>query len=125
VEVSKKGENAFIPVEVVNISAGGLCFLGRSILYQGDMLEFRFPFKHKNIIMPARVVRVNGREIGVQFICSQDEITDFVSEYNEEIQSMAISTKENIHLILPGYHAQNEGKNSIDSLLDLGPETKH
>lgn len=125
VEVSKKGENAFVPVEVVNISAGGLCFLGRSILYQGDMLEMRFPFKRSTIIMPGRVVRVNGREIGVQFTCSQDEIIDFVSAYNEEIQSMAISTKENIHLVLPGFNTQETGKHSIDNMLDIGPEMKH
>ncbi len=125
VEVSKKGEHSYVPVEVVNISAGGLCFLSRSIIYQGDALEFRFPFKHTTVIMPARVVRINVREIGVQFSCSQDEIAEFVATYNEEIQSMAISTKENIHIVLPGYTDQAQEKNSIDTLLDLGPETKH
>jgi hypothetical protein len=38
---------------------------------------------------------------------------------------MAISTKENIHIVLPGYTDQAQEKNSIDTLLDLGPETKH
>jgi flagellar capping protein FliD len=75
--------------------------------------------------MPARVVRVNGREVGVKFTASQDEIAEFVATYNEEIQSMAISTKENIHIVLPGYTDQAKEKNSIDTLLDLGPETKH
>lgn len=125
VEVSKKGENSFLPVEVVNISAGGLCFLSRSIVYQGDMLDFRFPFKRKTITLPARIVRINGREVGVQFTASEDDIIDFVTTYNEEIQSMAISTKENIHIILPGHNPQENSKHNIDSLLDLGPETKH
>ncbi len=124
VEVSKHGENEFMPVEVVNISAGGLCFLSKSIIYHGDMLDFRFPFKRREIIMPARVVRINGREVGVQFTADSDEIIDFVTTYNEEIQSMTIAAKENVRLILPGYNTENQ-KHSIDNLLDLDSEVKH
>ncbi|MCX7679006.1 MAG: PilZ domain-containing protein [Spirochaetes bacterium] len=125
VEMSKKGENNFAPVEVVNISAGGLCFLTRSIIYKGDLLDIRFPFSRRTIVLPGKVVRIHGREVGVQFTCNKDEMIDFVNTYNDEIQAMRISTKENVHLIVPGYNDVGKGKDFIDILLDIGPETKH
>jgi hypothetical protein len=125
VEVARKDEKTFTGVEVVNISAGGLCFLTKFILNLGDQLDFRFPLKNRTIILPGRVVRVDGREAGIQFTCDQDMMIDFVDAYNEELHALTITKKEDSRLVLPGYEKSADKYAGLDDVLDPGPETRH
>jgi len=125
VETKMADGSTFSGVEVVNISAGGLCFLTRSIVHVGDHMEFRFPLRSRTIILPARVIRVDGREAGVQYTCDRDAIIDFVDAYNEEIRAMTISKKEESHLVVPGYNRDIDRFTGIDDILDPGKDFGH
>lgn len=125
VEVARKDENVFTGVEVVNISAGGLCFLTKFIVSVGDMLEFRFPLKNRVIILPGQVVRIDGREAGIQFTCGHDAMVDFVDAYNEELHALTINRKEQSHLVLPGHEKIFDKYSGLDDVLDPGPDSRH
>ena len=123
VEASLKDEKKYTGVEIVNISAGGLCFLSKFIVAPGDEFTFRFPLKRGDIILPGKAVRVSGREVGIQFISDHDTITDFVDAYNEELHALTINKKEESRLILPGH--EKESVTGNDDFLDIGPEKLH
>ena len=125
VEVARKDDKNFTGVEVVNISAGGLCFLTKFIVAMDDQLDFRFPLKSRTIILPGRVVRVDGREAGIQFTCDNDATIDFVDAYNEELRALTINKKEESRLVLPGYEKSADKYAGLDDVLDLGPDTRH
>jgi hypothetical protein len=69
---------------VINISAGGICFLRTSILEKGDILQIKCPFKSKKIILTAEVIRIEGREVAVKFLDDERQIEKFVESFNLE-----------------------------------------
>ncbi len=123
VEAALKDEKKYTGVEIVNISAGGLCFLSKFIVSPGDEFTFRFPLKRGDIILPGKAVRINGREVGIRFTCDHDTIADFVDAYNEELHALTINKKEESRLILPGH--EKDRISDSDDFLDIGPEKLH
>lgn len=84
-------------VDVLNISAGGVCFLRDSVMYKGDTVEVLFPFKSRNIILKATVIRVEGREVAVKFIDQDIKIDEFVDLFNSEYKIIREETaKKNV-----------------------------
>ncbi len=77
--------------KVINISAGGICFLRTSILEKGDIIQIKFPFKAKKIILTAEVKRIEGREVAVKFLDEEHQIEKFVENFN--IEFLGIKTK--------------------------------
>ncbi len=77
------GENIF-EVEIINIGAGGACFLRNSVITKGDVIEILFPFKSKKVILKTKIVRIEGREVAGKFIEKQDKIDELINLFNEE-----------------------------------------
>lgn len=69
--------------EIINMSTGGLCFLRDTVLYIGEQLLLKFPFKSFYNIN-AEVKRVEGREVAVQFLESQDKIEKLIEAINAD-----------------------------------------
>ncbi len=67
--------------KIINISALGACFLTKSILYKGDILEISFQLGQDLIFSKARVVRVSGKEIGIKFLELSDEESQLLADY--------------------------------------------
>jgi hypothetical protein len=70
--------------EVINLSAGGVCFLRTSILAEGDIIQLKFKFEASRIILKGEVIRIEGREAGVKFIDDEMAIEKFVECFNNE-----------------------------------------
>ncbi|HNR89756.1 MAG TPA: PilZ domain-containing protein [Spirochaetota bacterium] len=124
IKVKVKGADSFSDVELINLSAGGLCFIRNSILNFGDALILRFEFKTRQVDMIGKIVRLDGREVGVQFTCTDDEIKEFVDSFNAELSSYLIPTaSDGSRLELPGYTPRPQDKKSdIDAMLDIEPQ---
>ncbi len=73
-----------VDVDVVNISAGGICFLRDTSVYKGEEVEVLFPFKTKKIILRAEILRIEGREVGIRFITNKDKVEEFLDVFNTE-----------------------------------------
>lgn len=71
-------------VEVINVGAGGLCFLGNSTLKINDIIIIKPPFKSKNIFLKGEVVRIEGREVAVKFLNTEKEIDTFIEFFEKE-----------------------------------------
>ena len=76
--------NGVYNAEVINISAGGICFLRTSILEKGDIIQLKFEFSAKKIILTGEVIRVEGREVAIKFIDNERQIDRFVEYFNSE-----------------------------------------
>jgi hypothetical protein len=85
-------ENTFT-VELLNVGSGGLCFLRDSPLYKKDEVLVLFPFRSRKIIMRGEVVRVEGREVAVNFKDKSEKIDLFVNLFNEEYRSISEENK--------------------------------
>lgn len=81
-------------VSVINVSAGGVCFLRDSVLMKNDKVEVLFPFKSNKIILKAKVIRVEGREVAVKFIENDSKIDDFVDLFNNEYKLIRLENAE-------------------------------
>jgi len=79
-----KGEKTVYTAEVINISAGGICLLRSTILDSGDIIHIRFPFESKKLLLTAKVCRIEGREVGIEFIDDDAIIEKFISLFNDE-----------------------------------------
>jgi hypothetical protein len=78
-------ENVY-EVEVINLAAGGICFLRNSVLTKGDTIKILFPFKSKKIVLLTKILRVEGRETAGKFEDNQDKIDSMIKLFNEEYQ---------------------------------------
>ena len=78
------GESTVYKADVINISAGGVCLLRSAVLEKGDIIHLRFPFKTKKILLSARVIRVDGKEVGIKFLNTDDQIEKFIAIFNVE-----------------------------------------
>jgi len=112
------GEGGFKKIEIVNISAGGLCFLQTSPLSIGENVMFNFTFRKCTVHMTGKVMRVDGREIGVKFTDSEDEIMKFVRLFNREISGMLITKKGTSRIMVPGDYDESIGFDDLNQLLD-------
>ncbi len=79
-----EGQNVVYKADVINISSGGICFLRSAYLEIGDVLHIKFPFKSKKILLTAKVIRMDGREAGIKFLDSDDQIEKFINVFNAE-----------------------------------------
>ncbi len=77
--------------EVINMSAGGLCFLRQGLIDKGTTIQIRFPAIAKKIILSGTVIRIDGRETSVKFTTDEKEIEQFIAEFN---RFYALSKKE-------------------------------
>ena len=78
------GQTTVYKAEVINISSGGICFLRTAYLEIGDVIHLKFPFKSKKILLNAKVIRMDGREAGIKFLDTDEQIEKFVKVFNLE-----------------------------------------
>ncbi len=86
--------NAVNKADVINISAGGMCFLRTSILEKNDIIQIKFPFHSRKIILTGEIIRIEGREVAVKFIDEENQIDKFVENFN--IEFLGIKTKSKL-----------------------------
>jgi hypothetical protein len=84
IEYKYRNDNTVFKVPVINIGAAGLCFIRNSIISKGDIVKIKFPFRTKKILLDAKVMRVDGREVALKFLNSDQEIQKFVETFNLE-----------------------------------------
>ena len=121
IEYRYKRGNSVYRVPIINISAGGICFIRNSIIHKGDVLQIKFPFKSKKIILNAKVIRVEGREVAIKFLDSEEKIDKFVEVFNEEypiISKKDIPFKERLTTEKITYQ-NDKFKKELDSLLNI------
>lgn len=79
-----EGQPTVYKGELINVSAGGVCFLRSAYLQIGDVIHIKFPFKSKKMFLAARVIRVDGREAGIKFLDPDDKVEKFITVFNQE-----------------------------------------
>ncbi len=119
VDYKIKGRDPVYQVELINLGAGGMCFLRNSIINRDDQLLVKFPFKSRKIIMNGQIVRIDGREVAVRFANSEDEIKTFVDTFNEEYPLLAKgSSKKGAMLHIPG-EAEQDSDDDMRNIFDI------
>jgi hypothetical protein len=121
IEYRHKRDDSVYKVSIINISAGGICFIRNSIIHKGDILQIKFPFKSKKIILNAKVIRVEGREVAIKFLESEEKIDKFVEIFNEEypiISKKDITFKERLSTEKIAYQNDRFNKD-LDSILNI------
>ncbi|MBN2436459.1 MAG: PilZ domain-containing protein [Spirochaetes bacterium] len=106
-------DNVFT-VEVLNVSAGGMCFLRDSVLYKKDEIRILFPFKSRKMLLKGVVVRVEGREVAIQFQDKQERIDTFVKIFNDEYREISEENKQHSKSKQSLFYNLNEFKNKDD-----------
>ncbi len=84
IEYIHRNDSTVFKVPVINIGASGLCFIRNSIISKGDIIKIKFPFRTKKILLDAKVIRVEGREVALKFLNSDQELQKFVETFNLE-----------------------------------------
>ncbi len=121
IEYRYKKSDSVYKVFIINISAGGICFIRNSIIHKGDILQIKFPFKSKKIILDAKVIRVEGREVAIKFLDSEEKIDKFVEVFNEEyplISKRDITLNERLSTEKIAYQNDKSNKD-LDSILNI------
>lgn len=126
VEYRIRGSNAIDKVEVLNISAGGICFIRKSILNVNNILQIKFPFKTQKVVMTGLVARIDGQEVAAHFINNDEEIERFVKVFNneyDEIKNLGLEVDMKISKTQKDMENLNEEtddlKGEIDNMLDI------
>ncbi|MBN2401564.1 MAG: PilZ domain-containing protein [Spirochaetes bacterium] len=88
--------NGINKADVINISAGGICFLRTSILEKGDIIQIKFPFHARKVILTGEIIRIEGREVAVKFLDEERQIDRFVENFNIEFLGVKTKSKKNI-----------------------------
>lgn len=88
--------NGINKADVINISAGGICFLRTSILEKGDIIQIKFPFHSRKVILTGEIIRIEGREVAVKFLDEERQIDRFVENFNIEFLGVKTKSKKNI-----------------------------
>ena len=81
---SRNWNEIAVPVEVLNICVGGLCFLTNSVMRVDEKIILTFPFNTKFVVLKCIVTWNLGREVGVKFLDSRKEIMHFMDIFNKE-----------------------------------------
>lgn len=114
VDIKLKNSNTSYSADLINLSAGGMCFLRSSIINKGDELLVKFPFKTQKTVLQGEVIRVEGREVAVQFLNNDEDIKKFVDTFNLEFPTLA---RDNIRTVtklsMPGHHEDSDDTTSI------------
>ncbi len=112
-----KGGDTVYKAELVNLSAGGICFLRNSIINKGDLLVVRFPFMSRKILLTGHVLRVDGREVGIKFLNTEEEVAQFVDLFNKEYPNFSRHHRKDHKLLIPGQEDDPPEK-SLKRVLD-------
>ncbi len=104
--------------DVINISAGGMCFLRTSILEKNDILQIKLPFHAKKIILTGEIIRIEGREVAVKFLDEERQIDKFVENFN--IEFLGVKTKNKMIIDKPESNHEENVKNdkAYDNFFD-------
>ncbi len=121
VEYKIEGEDTVYKAEVINLSVGGICLLRSAFLDKEDVIHIKFPFESKKIVLIAKVIRVDGREVGIKFLNSDSQIERFIQTFNEEYpllkkDRIQIGGKIYADGNLPQYEENEEGE---DKMFDI------
>ncbi|HON78431.1 MAG TPA: PilZ domain-containing protein [Spirochaetota bacterium] len=116
IEYMVKGFDAVYKAEVINVSAGGLCYLRDAIVKKGDEIKIKFPFKTKKVVFAGEVVRVVGREVGVQFIEDEERIELFIGVLNKEYPALKAGKDSD-----EDTYGSKKKKKDSDNYLDIEP----
>jgi hypothetical protein len=111
-----KGFDAVYRADVINVSAGGLCYLRDAIVKTGDVIKIKFPFKSKKVVFNGEVIRVVGREVGVQFNETEDKIEMFIEILTSEYPAL----KEGLDIDIGKYKGKKKKKDD-ENYLDIEP----
>ena len=84
-------------VEVLNISARGICFLRNSVLYKNDEILILFPFKTRKLTIHAKVIRVEGKEVAAHFSDKEDKIDLMTGIFNKEYKVIMDENRMSLH----------------------------
>ncbi|HSV97940.1 MAG TPA: PilZ domain-containing protein [Spirochaetota bacterium] len=120
VEYKIKGRDPVYQAELINLGAGGMCFLRNSIITRDDQLLVKFPFKTRKVILNGQIVRIDGREVAVRFANGEDEIKAFVDTFNEEYPILFKSTARKGGLLrMPGDASQDSDGDEMRNIFDI------
>ena len=85
--ISKENASPFI-ADVLNISSKGICFI-RNVEIKRDLnIDILFPFRTKKVIIKARILRVEGREVGAKFVDNEENMEKFLNTFNMEYKEI-------------------------------------
>lgn len=116
IEYMVKGFDTVYRADVINVSAGGLCYLRDAIVKTGDVIKIKFPFKSKKVVFDGEVIRVIGREVGVQFNETEEKIEMFIDVLTSEYPALKAGLDMDI-----GKHERKKKKHDDEDYLDLEP----
>lgn len=108
-------------VEVINVSSGGLCFLGNSTLKKSDIILLKLPFKSKKIILTGEVIRIEGREVAIKFLNTEKEIDAFIKTFKEEYSDIKQNNaNSSSHFFDNHTHRQRSSlKDDLNNVFDI------
>lgn len=119
IDYKMKGDVTPTTVELVNVAAGGLCFLRNSVVNKGDALTIKFPFKTQKVLLSGEILRIDGREVGVRFTSSDNEIKNFVDVFNDEYAGLIKeASRHGERLSMPGEEGDH-GKDDSERIFDI------
>lgn len=120
VEYKIKGREPVYQVELINLGAGGMCFLRNSILTRDDQLLVKFPFKTRKVILNGQIVRIDGREVAVRFDNGEEEIKTFVDTFNDEYPLLARdSARQGGMLRMPGDASHDSDEDDMKNMFNI------
>lgn len=120
VEYKIKGREPVYQVELINLGAGGMCFLRNSILTRDDQLLVKFPFKTRKVILNGQIVRIDGREVAVRFDNGEEEIKTFVDTFNDEYPLLARdSARKGGMLRMPGDASRDSDEDDMKNMFNI------
>ena len=120
VEYKIKGREPVYQVELINLGAGGMCFLRNSILTRDDQLLVKFPFKTRKVILNGQIVRIDGREVAVRFDNGEEEIKTFVDTFNDEYPLLARdSARKGSMLRMPGDASRDSDEDDMKNMFNI------
>ena len=123
IDAKQSGDVAAHKAEVVNVSAGGLCVLRKFTVTMGEEITFTFHFRSGSLSLAGGVVRTDGREVGIKFIGSEDEIARFVDAFNDEMAGTVIRKRDGSRLVVPGNDDEgNFSRGGPDDMFDPDKE---
>lgn len=121
VEFKIMGSDTIYKVELLNLSAGGMCFLRNSIINSKDLLTIKFPFKTQKILLNGSIKRIEGREVAVEFTNNEDEMKKFVDTFNHEYPELTKAASK-INSRLKIAEPEPSSDEDMNKLFDLDDE---
>jgi hypothetical protein len=100
--------------EAINISPGGMCFLRSSMFTVGDILKIAFPLNEGKMYIEGKVLRISGREVGIKFTSSEENVIGLLLALNNEFPTLNI--KSRLSLTVPTEQYDDRG---IEKALQL------